>query len=78
MTKVANNNTTYGKKAKIARKILKILEIGCSGIFGILITIAYQHYNQQQNQIQDEIIVNIDGQEISSSKELFFDSNFVF
>ncbi len=65
MTKVANNNTTYGKKAKIARKILKILEIGCSGIFGILITIAYQHYNQQQNQIQDEIIVNIDGQEIS-------------
>lgn len=41
------------------KKLLHILEIGCSGIIGIFITIGYQHFfsqpqNQQIEQIQEQ------------------------
>ena len=63
------------------KTLLNILEIGCSGLIGVLITIGYQHFfsqpqnqqlgqiqeqNQQQEQVQNQSInVNIKGQEIS-------------
>lgn len=65
-----------------------VLEVGCSGLVGIFITIGYQHFftqppnqeliqTQQQEQTQNQsVVVNINGQEVSyESDDVIFLNN---
>lgn len=44
-----------------------ILEIGCSGLFGVIITLTYQHF------FSYPIVVNINGQEVAVTKSNYTD-----